>query len=289
MAMFLLFQGLWLAVTAIAFAVPTTLPYHDLKPEDIRSGKMFESPSPETLYQLISGYIVISILAILVCAIPIILGVRLVRRWLRRRAEGEVARTTGNAVLLLRSFADDQAKVRSDHLGARIQLRKRRLEEVVAAIVGAIGPFIGIGAPGERLPQLGAMRAYFDDDTWQQAVLDWIASSQFVVMVAGLTQWVQWELRTIIEKQALERLIVLMPPTDRQGLAARIQLLRRCFKDTSWASALDRLHPERTLVILFMSNGQMLEICGRRRDEIEYRLAILAAMRRLGTSASAEQ
>ncbi len=126
---------------------------------------------------------------------------------------------------------------------------------------------------------LPAYRAYFDDHTWQQAVRDWIAKSRLVIMVAGLTEWIQWELRTLIGENKVGNLIVVFPPTDPEATAARLDLLRRCFSDSPWQQGLAALAPTFLLAVMLSDDGAVAAVTGRRRDELEYEFAVLACLR----------
>jgi hypothetical protein len=48
-----------------------------------------------------------------------------------------------------------------------------------------IGPFVAIGRPGERLPQLGAIRLYVADPEWQEMVTRLMSEAALVVLRAG--------------------------------------------------------------------------------------------------------
>lgn len=83
-----------------------------------------------------------------------------------------------------------------------------RLRENLAVAVAPIGPFIAIGTPDEPLPQLGAACAYFTTETWQSAVTEWVDAAQLIIIVAGPTPWVRWELDTSLERHAWSKLII---------------------------------------------------------------------------------
>lgn len=70
-------------------------------------------------------------------------------------------------------------------------VRRRRLEEAVSAQLSAWGPFIAIGQPGEELPDLGTFRAYFKDDEWQKAIVNWVCDCKLVVRILGMTDSVK--------------------------------------------------------------------------------------------------
>src|SRR4051794_1892866 len=73
-------------------------------------------------------------------------------------------------VLLLRSFVDDVAGIPPNALFPRLFGRPKRLEETIGEELTRAGPFVAIGKPGERLPQMGAHRLYVADSQWQELV-----------------------------------------------------------------------------------------------------------------------
>lgn len=115
-------------------------------------------------------------------------------------------------VLLLRSFRDDRlmAPQRRRYFLWDINVA-RRFEQAIAGSFQTLGPLIAVGEPGEKLPQIGAARAYLPDREWQDAVLGWIEESLLIVMIAGSTQWIQWELHRILEKNRSQHLVILVP------------------------------------------------------------------------------
>ena len=82
------------------------------------------------------------------------------------------------------------------------------------------------------LPQLGAARAYFGDDEWQAAVADWIARARLIVVIAGTTPWVQWELREIARAGQVGRLLVLVPPGAPADRRQRVEYVADALGDS---------------------------------------------------------
>ncbi|MEL6317437.1 MAG: hypothetical protein AAFR16_07335, partial [Pseudomonadota bacterium] len=136
-------------------------------------------------------------------------------------------------VLLLRSFKDDAATLSSRNALKRLLYLglygRVRLEAAIADELARLGPFIAVGQPGETLPALGAARAYFSDDEWRDAVRDWIAKARLIVVIAGTTRWVAWELEQIQAAGKLDATVLLIPPRrgdDAETRRARLELLR---------------------------------------------------------------
>jgi hypothetical protein len=134
-------------------------------------------------------------------------------------------------VLYLRSFHDDtKIKLRARATNGRIlpeRLLKIPFEEVVTDHLWGYGPVLAIGDPRTKskpLP-LGAARDYVDDSTWEQKVIELMRDAAMVVVVAGGTQGLAWEIDTIVEHGLLGKLVLLLPPVGVQELQARLQAL----------------------------------------------------------------
>lgn len=67
-------------------------------------------------------------------------------------------------------------------------------EEALTKLFRQLGPVIAVGKPGEKLPQLGAIRLYFNDEDWQEKVTALMTLSQLVIIQPGYTEGLEWEL-----------------------------------------------------------------------------------------------
>lgn len=115
----------------------------------------------------------------------------------------EMAAADGRApILYLRSFDADETASFDEQALARI------LEEA--------GPFLAIGRPGDKLPPLGAARFYVDDKHWQNSVAKLLDRAALVVLLAGKTDGLFWELRQCRQRLAPSQLVILLP-TDRSA------------------------------------------------------------------------
>jgi hypothetical protein len=146
-------------------------------------------------------------------------------------AQDVLAHDTRPPVIYLRSFKDDgrYVKTMKDKLPLWRLLHPIKLwgsvlnafdtrteEEVLAEVLCKIGPVVGIGRPGEKLPQLGAARVYVDDDHWQQTVHDFLSQAGLVVLRLGKTPGFFWEVEQSTSKMNPARLIVLVPLSHRK-------------------------------------------------------------------------
>lgn len=86
-----------------------------------------------------------------------------------------------------------------------------RVEECIVDDLQQLGSVVAIGRPGEALPELGASRLYARDDEWQSRVLEMLRRASAVVLVAGDSQGVKWELREVLSSVPLDRVALYLP------------------------------------------------------------------------------
>ncbi|WP_331737268.1 transferase (plasmid) [Streptomyces sp. NBC_00984] len=144
-------------------------------------------------------------------------------------------------VLYLRSFADDDAAAQVDDSGAYVSIHSR--EEQLTAALGAVGPVITVGRPGEPLPRLGAARFYLPLDDWQPTVLRLMELSQLIVLRLGLGDGLWWEVQQARTTQPAQKL-VLLAQGGLPGVAERLDehlptpsRLNEVAGGSPWASA----------------------------------------------------
>ena len=100
-------------------------------------------------------------------------------------------------ILYLRSFEDDEEAA--------------GLEYSLSEVMADAGPFVAVGRPGDKLPPLGVSRSYQREEDWQAYVIGLIDCAALVVMLAGRTEGLVWELRQCARRLRPERLVVLVP------------------------------------------------------------------------------
>lgn len=229
---------------------------------------------------------------------------RLARWYASPTAQFVLAADQRPPILLLRSFQDDHAAVApaavwrkllhpllwparalmaaNGAIGWAVALNaitRRRLEEVAARSLRDAGPFIAVGDRGEKPPELGAFRATLADDEWQEYVRCWMRAARIVVMVAGRTPSVQWELRTAADLGVLGKVILLMPPGSAEDTAERWRLVVGCLADTPWHYGLVRTDPKRLVAVRFAEAGRVATMRSAGRGERDYDLSV-----RIGTA-----
>jgi hypothetical protein len=169
---------------------------------------------------------VMSGVAVLAGAIPMILGWSLFRRGRRHRVPvGQSPDDTRKPILFLRPFTQDgvQAYVHQTMKAAWAWTETGgRYEDMIRHAFRKMGPLLAIGKPGEKLPQTGAARLYFsrsDEQGWKQKVSELLADSQLALLQVGDSPGLAWEVEQAVATLAsTPSCLVLCIPTPRQGL-----------------------------------------------------------------------
>jgi hypothetical protein len=119
-------------------------------------------------------------------------------------------------VLYLRSFQDDAAAAANPVWKAFFSptawtYSMTGEEEQVAEVMNEIGPFVGIGRPGSKLPDLGAARMYVAESEWKTTVKDLVSRSRLIVFRLGNTPGFWWEIQTVVGMLPPEKILFLLP------------------------------------------------------------------------------
>jgi TM2 domain-containing membrane protein YozV len=85
-------------------------------------------------------------------------------------------------------------------------------EQELARGLQRVGPVVAIGRPGERLPELGASRLYVGDDEWQDRVSALMSQAALVVLQAGDTPSLWWEVEQAMARVPRRRLVIVCSP-----------------------------------------------------------------------------
>lgn len=187
-------------------------------------------------------------------------------------------------VLFLRSFEDEE---KLNFIQSGRALFDYSLETRLSRHFMHFGPFIALGSPQEELPQLGAARICLPQDQWQIRVRQWMGSSQVVLMYAGNTYWVNWELAMLARKDRLHKVILLIPP--RRGwpmrsnkaiadIRKRLTCVQGALQDTRWAAEAAALQADKHLrALIFRPDGGITVIRSRWQNREAYHLAVLVS------------
>ncbi|MFF8990523.1 transferase [Streptomyces sp. NPDC014983] len=178
----------------------------------------------------------------------------LILRYSRPRSARSAARALladgRRPVLYLRSFADDGIAAQVDDSASFVSLHSR--EEQFTAALGAVGPVITVGRPGEPLPRLGAARFYLPLDNWQPTVLRLMELSQLIVLRLGLGEGLWWEVQQVRATQPARKLVLLAPgglPEVAHRLDEHLpspSMLADVAGDDPWTGAVITFDPEWT-------------------------------------------
>lgn len=147
-------------------------------------------------------------------------------------AEEVLGRDSRPPVIYLRSFKDDRSdtvKTSKDNFplwrilhpvklwaSALNMFDTRTEEEILSEALQQVGPVVGIGRPGEKLPQLGAARVYVSDDNWKQTVHGFLDHAGLAVLRLGKTPGFFWEVEQSATRMDPTRLILLVPLSRRK-------------------------------------------------------------------------
>lgn len=208
------------------------------------------------------------------------------RRFFQIDADSLLAVDRRPPILFLRSFDDDEKQTFGSSQTAFLDFS---LETRLSNHFFHFGPFIAVGSPKETVPQLGAARVLLRDDEWQERVLGWMNEASVIIMYSGTTQWVNWELRQIIERGRATNLILMFPEIKgwrpsrrRKNIVARVEKIREVFKDTPWNEELMAFSDFTGLrAMLFRADGSMVMVRSRSLSRDAYHLAALVAHQQL--------
>jgi hypothetical protein len=125
----------------------------------------------------------------------------------------------GSYVLYLRTFEDDTRRSSFDDFQVTgpdsglymLAASGKTEEEKFVRAFKRIGKTIAVGAPGERLPFVGATRTYLPHDDWKDSISEAMRQARLVVLVLGRGAGTIWELEEALSILAPERLLLLVP------------------------------------------------------------------------------
>ena len=178
------------------------------------------------------------------------------RRYSQVAADDLLAVDKRKPVLFLRSFVAD---LDDDLHAGQAVLGGMALEPRLARHFGSVGPFVAIGDPRDTIPKLGAARARRDGEDWRATVVEWMAAAQLIVLVAGATPSVLWELGQCIARGHVAKLIVLFDEPVPWSNEQRLSYVRQAFTGTKWQAGLDAAGPASALrAITFNNDGTVV-------------------------------
>jgi hypothetical protein len=209
------------------------------------------------------------------------------RRYFQAKLDARL--TEDKPVLFLRSFSDDDHTKFVQDLTSLIDYS---FETRLADYFSHYGPFIAISSPEDESLQIGAARVRLSDQDWQNWVRQCMEASLAIVVIAGTTHWVTWELTQIFEKRYEKKLVVLFPPDRKTPLvqqtldrlrglhhnAPRLACLKEALAQTQWSWAVSSIRDCQTLcAITFDAIGRITVIRSTSRNRDAHHLATIIA------------
>lgn len=164
-----------------------------------------------------------------------LLAISAALRWLARTTARNSLESIASvdhrpAILFLRSFGDDQVKLKRPRRGPFRWLMslgepRPRFDHLLFEEGTPIGPVVAIGLPGRPAP-FGAARTFVDESHWKDAVAKLANGARAVVVVMDNTDGVLWELGHIRAAGHEQKTLFILPPHLAHGEAAQ-RLLQR--------------------------------------------------------------
>jgi tetratricopeptide (TPR) repeat protein len=207
------------------------------------------------------------------------------RQYFQISADSLLAQDKRRPILFLRSFADDERS--GLFRNSETKLLDFSIESRFANLFMDFGPFIAISSPQATVPQIGAARVRLSDADWQGAVMNWMNTSNAIVVLVGTTRWVDWELSKIVETANVGKLLLFFPPTQagwswstkakrQKDQLARYQTAKAAFANSIWAAAFEKIDRPDTLIgARFHASGAITVVRSRQRNNDAYHLAAI--------------
>lgn len=166
-----------------------------------------------------SIWVVLGCLALIVCAGLLVLRGQ---RTDQPLAEELLRGDKRLPVIYLRSFGDEVSENRLRRFLAGAFGRAipgldsdwgPREQVKLAGYMACVGPCIAIGRPGEPLPELGAGRLYVSGDQWRKVVGQYFWKAAVVVVRAGHTDGLRWEIEQLVRNRSPKKILFILPRT----------------------------------------------------------------------------
>lgn len=232
--------------------------------------EVFEIPFLEDIFSNLISYMLAMIMFFLIWgALRIMMRIP---QLLRKNAESVLESDEDPPVIFLRSFQDDNVKVdiasdpvdpETEELSLK-EYGKIDLEVLLTSEAEKIGPFVAIGEPGERIPCPGAFRAYFTDEEWQPAIQKWVNKARVILVFAGMTKMVAWEISKLVNQNLLEKTIIMFPLIQKKR---RWNVISEALEESNWGDAVKESYSPDLIALQFLKDGQVLKIVSSRSLE----------------------
>ena len=98
-----------------------------------------------------------------------------------------------------------------------------------------------------------------------------------IVLLAGTTQWIMWELRAVIELGFVRKLIILFPSKTKSNFGEQYLDIRSAFKGSEWAPAVECVLLNNVRCIAFSDSNGVVAVHCKSRSRNADRFAVLLA------------
>lgn len=163
--------------------------------------------------------------------------------------------------------------------------RSGSLDQLLLDEATAYGPVVGLGSPTGKRPPYGAARGYFTGETWQDAVENLAAASDFIVICVDDTAGVWWEVDQLAHRHLGKTLFLIHPryagAADNAFILARISQHFRGRPEAEMLQA-QRQFPKAPVIGFFSHpNGKLSVLKTSTFSRFAYLMALRAFIRRL--------
>lgn len=184
-------------------------------------------------------------------------------------------------ILFLRSFHDDARQIAiKPGLDEASPLTSSddatRFEDALLKVVRLQGPAIAIGQPGTT-PDGGATRAYIDGEGWRDTVLEWMDEAQLIVMVAGYTHGLHWELENVIKRGHPAKAVLVFPQNDPHR-KARWEWVAAAFRGTAIEVAMQQTTSDHVIALHQNNAGELVVFRSENELLRNYQAALSVAL-----------
>ena len=162
-------------------------------------------------------------------AVPLFIGYLLLRKGKKYSVEGgEVIMKNDNRspVLYLRSFNDEVEDRSMTKYAKSISISNKkdlavtvppigfREQDALGYVFRKVGPYIALGKPGEKIPELGSSKIYVPNESWQTTIRDFFEKSRLIIFRAGKTEGLKWELKELVQSVKPQKIVMILPVKD---------------------------------------------------------------------------
>ena len=180
-------------------------------------------------------------------------------------------------ILFLRSFDDDQFTFQRPPW--QLHLRwldlwsfRRNVDEAMVDEIAQFGPVVALGRVGEMRAPFGAARHYSSQEDWQLTVKTTALRARAIVLVAGVSPSLEWEIDLLRRENLLGRTVLLFHP-DRTRDATNRRAVNWLLGTNAVSSELEPCRGTEWVALLADEHGPRM-LCSERLTAAAYVVAL---------------